>query len=170
MPSQGNYVRLPTSPSPHNSLEPLEYDEETIPEGRDARSHSSRSLVGVSEGTACKLLVYTCIATLLLSTVNISYLSVSTTLRASRTVSAPSPFADLKRPSVYLGLENVVFEQSYCRSRGTFPKSFFTYDVRDGPRAEPHQVHAPDDKMTLRFGGPVRPRVVSVLTFRERTS
>ncbi|KAM5544687.1 hypothetical protein V8D89_001585 [Ganoderma adspersum] len=156
MSPQGTYIRLPTSPSPLGSLEPLDYDEDIVAEGRNYSSHSNRSLVGVSESTAWKFFIYTCIATLALSAVNISYLSASTTLQTSRAVSAAPPSGDLKRPSVYLGLENVVFEQSYCRTRGTFPKSFFTYDSRDGPHAQPRHVHAPDDKMTLKFGGPVR--------------
>lgn len=155
MPPQGTYIRLPTSPSPLGSLEPFEYDEDVITTGRNT-SHSSRSLVGVSESNAWKFFIYTCIATLALSAVNISYLSASNTLRTSRTASAAPPSGDLKHPSVYLGLEDVVLEQSYCRSRGTFPKTFFTYDIRDGPRAQPRHVHAPDDKMTLKFGGPVR--------------
>ena len=64
--------------------------------------------------------------------------------------------AELKWPSVYLGLENVVFDQTYCRSRGTFPKAFATYDTLEGEDAALRRVHAPDDKTTLVFGGPVR--------------
>ncbi|TBU39973.1 hypothetical protein BD309DRAFT_928027 [Dichomitus squalens] len=157
MPSQAAYTRLPSSPSSQGTLEPLDYDEGHI-RGGQGFSHG-RTLIGVSDSSAWRFFISTCVVVLAVSSFNLAYLSMSSTLQAARVATSPDQTIQssaLKRPSVYLGLENVVFEQSYCRSRGTFPKSFFTYNTHDGPRAEPRHVHAPDDKMALKFGGPVR--------------
>ncbi|KAI0709720.1 hypothetical protein C8Q76DRAFT_777541 [Earliella scabrosa] len=159
MPPQVAYTRLPSTiptTGSDSTIEALDYDDtiledapQTYPKGSSGR---------VSETFAWRFFLYSCAAAIALSAVNLSLLSTRGSLsdayhsRKSSSSSADEP----KRPSVYLGLENVVFTPSYCRSRGTFPKTFYTYDARHGPHAALQHVHAPDDRMTLTFGGPIR--------------
>ncbi len=148
-----SYTRLPTTPHSSDSvavIEPLDYDDAHPREG----TIRDRQLEKVSEASARRFFLFSCGIALTLSAVNISLLSAKGVRNVAHGTTSKLP--ELKRPSVYLGLENVVFDPSYCRSRGTFPKTFYTYDSRLGPLAEPQHVHAPDDKVTLTFGGPVR--------------
>ncbi|KAI0648779.1 hypothetical protein C8Q79DRAFT_998772 [Trametes meyenii] len=160
MPAHTGYSRLSSNSAhgQHVGLEPLEM----IDDGNsgDAFCGSSRKRSGewLSEAFSWKFFVCSCVVAIVLSAVNLSSLSASATRRELQRVSTAQPHleSDLKRPSVYLGLEKVAVNPSYCRSRGTFPKTFYTYDERDGPGAGVHRVHAPDDKMLLKFGGPIR--------------
>ncbi|TFK91582.1 hypothetical protein K466DRAFT_582712 [Polyporus arcularius HHB13444] len=154
MPPYGTYSRLPSAPTatsdPDCTVEQFEYEDTAT------LQHATGAIGRVSETTAWNAFVWSCIGVLVLSSINLAFLSTSTTLRLAQDTLSPARSPNtLKRPSVYLGLENVVFEPSYCRSRGTFPKTFYTYDARDGPRAELQHLHAPDDKMSLTFGGPI---------------
>ena len=146
-----SYTRLPISPPALTTTEAFDYDD-NVDEGLSPPSPRRSRLAGISEAAAWRVLLYTAAAALVLSAFNLSVLSSASTLGFARTT--PS-LRTLKRPSVYLGLENVVFDPPYCRSRGIFPKTFYTYDVRKGRAAPLERVHAPDDKMTMSFGGPV---------------
>lgn len=165
MPSQVSYDRLSSTPLLHSdsTFENLEYeDQDTAELGRNQRRTDGLAL---SETTAWKFFKATCIIALAVSAANLSYLSASQTFQAVRTrlSNAQNSQSDLKRPSVYLGLENVPKDPSLCRSRSTFPQRFSTYDARQGFNAGLQHLHAPDDKMTLVFGGSVR-FVISYLT------
>ena len=146
-----SYTRVPTSPLALTAMEAFDHDD-NVDEGLSPPSPRRSRTAGISDATAWRILLYTSAVALVLSAVNLSILSSASTLGLAR----PTPsLRTLKRPSVYLGLENVVFDPPYCRSRGIFPKTFYTYDVRKGRDAPLERVHAPDDKMTMTFGGPV---------------
>ncbi|KAL1941008.1 hypothetical protein VTO73DRAFT_7644 [Trametes versicolor] len=156
MPSvQSSYSRLPSSPLRHDGFEPLDIEDEVM---RDQVHDVGRRTTLLTEATCWKLLIASCVVSLVLSAANFSALSTYTTIRAlnQSPPTTRTAASELKRPSVYLGLEDVIFEPSYCRNRGTFPKTFYTYDARAAQNAELERVHAPDDKTTLVFGGSVR--------------
>ncbi|KAI0324259.1 hypothetical protein GY45DRAFT_433193 [Cubamyces sp. BRFM 1775] len=160
MPDDPSYSRLPSS-SPRCSTEaflPLNVDDgpgHVSRANHTTRRRTSR-LPFLSEAASWKLFCASCVVALALSTANLISLSTSATSSLRSPVVQPvPPLAALKKPSVYLGLDSVPVDPTYCRSRGTFPKKFYTYDadaIGDGLK----HVHAPDDKMTLHFGGSVR--------------
>ncbi|PIL23330.1 hypothetical protein GSI_14641 [Ganoderma sinense ZZ0214-1] len=108
----------------------------------------------LSEATAWKALTLSLVLSLVISTVNLTFLSGwATVFSHDGDSTTPRP---LEYPSVYIGLESVAHDPSQCLNRGTFPDSFYTYDARKGARAKLDRVYAPDDEITLTFGGPIR--------------
>ncbi|KAI9060771.1 hypothetical protein FKP32DRAFT_1595092 [Trametes sanguinea] len=159
MPGEPPYSRIPSSPrsSTSDAFERLHI----VDGGGPSRAPPRRW--PLSESSAWKLFLTTCTAVLALSALNLLSLSSAASLSSLSSAAAQNRAAqarlragELKRPSVYLGLDRVPVEPGYCRSRGTFPRRFWTYDADAGARAVLERVHAPDDKTTLRFGGPVR--------------
>lgn len=112
----------------------------------------SRSVVNVQNHRAWIFFVSCCIIALAVSSLNLTLLSA--TSGAKLAASLP-----LKTPSVYLGLEGLPSDPSYCRSRGTFPKTFYTFNP-ENPKATLYRIHAPDDKTSMSFGGPVSSRIL----------
>ncbi|OSC99594.1 hypothetical protein PYCCODRAFT_1438165 [Trametes coccinea BRFM310] len=160
MPGEPPYSRIPTSPrsSTSDAFERLRIDDDPSASGFPA-SRRAPPRWPPSESSAWKLFLATCTAVLALSALNLLSLSSSAALSTAaqnRAAQARLRAGELKRPSVYLGLDRVPVDPGYCRSRGTFPKRFWTYDADMGARAVLERVHAPDDKTVLRFGGPVR--------------
>ena len=106
-----------------------------------------------SASTAWKAMILSLVLSLAISAVNLTFLSTWATVSpnyGSTTTSEP-----LDYPSVYIGLENVARNTSQCLNRPTFPDNFYTYDSREESRATLHRVYAPEDEVTLTFGGPV---------------
>ena len=101
--------------------------------------------------------MFSLVLSLAISAVNLTFLSTWTTVssRSSGIVSGATTSQPLDYPNVYIGLEDVAHDPSRCLHRGTFPDTFYTYDARSGPSATLEQVQAPDDDVTLMFGGPV---------------
>ncbi|EIW52134.1 uncharacterized protein TRAVEDRAFT_75256 [Trametes versicolor FP-101664 SS1] len=154
MPTETSYARLPLRSSRYDdsALEPLHIDDEGTPdEAYGDKPRPGRS----SESFFWRLFIASCIVALALSALNLTALSAWTTISTLLPSTRPTA-SELKRPSPYLGLEKLAVEPSSCRSRATFPKSFYTYDTRAGSNAELTRVHAPGDQATLIFGGPVR--------------
>lgn len=102
-----------------------------------------------SERRAWSFFITACLISLIISTFNFTRLSLSVSFPQQHA----TPTTTLKTPSVYLGLERVQVDPSYCRSRGTFPKEFSV--VRDDDVTTRQRVHAPDDKVQFAFGGNV---------------
>lgn len=165
MSSRIPYIQLASASSPTSELSPVDQEEINDHNGGFtvySRPSWSRNIPRKSEVTAWKVFIASCVISLALSATNLVILSW---------VSAPmghrgywhddgTQLEALKHPSVYIGLDNVVYDRQYCRSRGTYPKSFAIYDVDEGMYAKLQRVHAPDDRMTLEFGGPVgRPHI-----------
>lgn len=154
MPAEdASYTRLPLSPSRQEDIEPLDVEGDDTNTGFCVQGSRSR---GLSESSCWTLFIASCVVSLVLSAVNLSTLSAWSTATALSPSFTQLTRLEPKRPNPYLGLENVVFETGYCRSRETFPEAFYTYDTRDGSHARATRVHAPDDAATLTFGGPVR--------------
>ncbi|KAI1783237.1 hypothetical protein LXA43DRAFT_956410 [Ganoderma leucocontextum] len=110
----------------------------------------------LSESTAWKVLVLSSVLSLAISAANLTFLSTWATLSSRYGGSAATTSPPLEYPNVYIGLERVARDPSRCLSRGTYPDTFSTYDVREGTRATLRHVHAPEDEATLAFGGPIR--------------
>lgn len=154
MPTETSYSRLPLRPSRYHdsTLEPLHIDDGGTPdEAYGDKPSPGRS----SEAFYWRLFIASCIVALALSALNLTALSAWTTFTTLPPSARPTA-SEPKRPSPYLGLEKVAVEPSSCRSRATFPGSFYTYDTRAGSNAELTRVHDPGDQATLIFGGPVR--------------
>ena len=152
MPDQTSYSLLASS-SPHDSVDHLQHfaEDDALPSSRAQRS------VGLSDMTCWRVLVFSCVAALILSTVNLLSLSARATKLMAREYSTymQPRLSQLRQPSVYLGLENIPVNPLSCRSRGTFPRRFYTYDA-NSPQPRLVRVHGPDDKTTITFGGSVR--------------
>lgn len=101
-----------------------------------------------TERRAWSFFITACLISLITSAFNFTRLSLSVSFPQQH--STPT---SLKTPSVYLGLERVPVDASYCRSRGTFPKEFSV--VRDDDVMTRQRIHAPDDKIQFAFGGNV---------------
>lgn len=154
MPTETSYARQPLRSSRYDdsALEPLHIDDEGTPdEAYGDKPRPGRS----SEAFYWRLFIASCIVALALSAINLTALSAWTTIATLLPSTRPTA-SESKRPSPYLGLEKVAVEPSSCRTRATFPGSFYTYDTRAGSNAELTRVHAPGDQATLIFGGPVR--------------
>ncbi|KAJ8488215.1 hypothetical protein ONZ51_g3683 [Trametes cubensis] len=152
MPDETSYSLLASS-SPHDSADHLQHfaEDDAVSSSRAQRS------VGLSDMTCWRVLVFSCVAALILSTINLLSLSARATILMAQGYSTymQPRLSQLRQPSVYLGLENVPVNPLSCRSRGTFPRRFYTYDANSlQPRLE--RVHGPDDKTTIAFGGSVR--------------
>ena len=140
------YTPLPSEPPSSTNLEPLEFEDETF-----ARPPQDPTPGWLSLKTARKIFFASCVLSLAISATNLSYLSASTTLHM---LGRQVPASELKRPSMYIGLENIPRDPSSCRSRAGYPGIVYTYDARN-PGAALTRIHAPNDNVTLTFGGPV---------------
>lgn len=109
----------------------------------------------LAESAVWKTLTLALVLSLAISAINLAFLSAWTTLSSSTT--APQ---SIVYPDAYIGLESVTPDPSRCLSRRTFLDTFFTYDTRKGPRTTLTHVHAPEDEVTLSFGGSVSLRNV----------
>ena len=98
-------------------------------------------------------MIFSLVLSLTISAVNLTFLSTWVTVFPNYGSTMKSEPLDY--PSVYIGLENVVHNTSQCLNRPTFPDNFYTYDAREGSEATLSRVYAPEDEVTLTFGGPV---------------
>ncbi|KAJ7840754.1 hypothetical protein B0H13DRAFT_147499 [Mycena leptocephala] len=129
---------------PFPQYELLSTDEDAVPLDHVSQSRWMRAFPG--SGThrqGWNFFVAACLVSLVVSAINITLVSLSTSFQAF-----PKPQIT---PSVYIGLENLPRKPGRCRSRMTFPKSFYTF--QDDKIYARTLVHAPDDRMTLEFGG-----------------
>ncbi|KAM5537652.1 hypothetical protein V8D89_008730 [Ganoderma adspersum] len=111
----------------------------------------------LSESTAWKGLILTLILSLAISAVNLTFLSARNALLPPSSGSdSAATSQQLEYPNPYIGLERAARDPSRCLSRRTFLDTFFMYDAREGPRATLTHVHAPEDEVTLVFGGQIR--------------
>jgi hypothetical protein len=104
---------------------------------------------GLTRNSGFYFFLVSCTIALVISAFNSAFLSATNSYQIFAT-SKPS-----RAPSVYMGLEKLPPNKSVCRSRMTFPKQFATF--RDDNLNDMTPVHAPGDKMSLSFGGEVRP-------------
>ncbi|KAJ7506560.1 hypothetical protein B0H11DRAFT_235225 [Mycena galericulata] len=132
------------------NYEPLSTDEEMVPHQISQPQsrwthvlHFLSPVTGMAHREGWNFFVGACLVSLLLSTINITLLSVSTSFHA-----LPKPQIT---PSVYIGLENLPRNLDRCRSRMTFPTGIYTF--RDDKIHATTLIHAPDDRATLEFGG-----------------
>ena len=113
MPSSAGYTRLPSTPVtvlPNSdytgSVEAFEYED---PSGRSTQARLRNSCGIGAETAGWKFFIWSCVAVLVLSTLNLTLLSTLTTLELARgTLSRPTGLTELKRPSVYLGHQWIV--------------------------------------------------------------
>ncbi|KAJ7781727.1 hypothetical protein DFH07DRAFT_791287 [Mycena maculata] len=129
--------------------EPLSTNEDVVPPHQVSQPrwiHGVCSIFptsGAPHRQGWNFFVAACLVSFVVSAVNITLVSLSTSFHA-----LPKPQIT---PSVYIGLENLPRNTVRCRSRMTFPRSFYTF--RDDKIHAKTLVHAPDDRTTLNFGG-----------------